>query len=504
MTAVLSISVLSACGSGGQGVNSSGSGTETAHKEVLNVAIKGEPASLDPHMNTQLVSEAIRQEIFDFLVIKDENGDIQPSVAEKWEQIDDTTIRFYLRDDVVFHNGDPLTAEDVKFTLTRAGEKPGSSPLFGGVDGENSVVVDEYTIDVKMKEPMASIFNYLSAPEGALLPRRVLEEVGDDEFARHPIGSGPMKMKDWTTGTSIELERNDEYWGNKPTYKNLLFKFISEPANRTIELETGGVDIIYDVASNDIKRIEENEKLKIVSGTGLKYTYITLNMRDPVFEDARIREAIACALDIEAIVNNVYKGTASVADSVMSSNIFGYESQGEITYDPERAKTLLAEAGVADNLNITVMCSDDKVNVDILEIARNQWEAVGITADIQVMEYATFSEEEAAGRVQVGLSSFTASTGDPDQALGIWDSEYGGQLQGNDPYIDECLDTGRTIYDTEARAAHYAELQEYMWNTHYMIPLAYSDVVFATTDKVEGLQAHPGNDPYLANVVVYK
>ena len=492
--------VLTGCGGGEEPADEG----NQEYSDVLSVALRGEPSSLDPHLNTQLVSEAVRREIYDFLVVKDETGSIQPSVATSWENIDDTTIRFHLRDDVVFHNGEKLTAEDVRFTLIRASEKSGSAPLFKVVDAEGTAVVDEYTVDLKLTEPFAPIFNYLSAPEGGILCKSAVEELGDDAFGRSPIGSGPLMLKDWVTGTSLELSRNEDYWGDKPTYKTLIVKFISEPANRTIELETGGVDVIYDVSTNDIARIQENEVLNLISGTGLKYTYITLNMKDETLKDARVREALACSLDLESMVDAVYTGTSKVADSVMSSNIFAYKAIGSIPYDVEKAKTLLAEAGYENGLDVVAKCYDDATFINILEIAQNMWKEAGINADVRVMEYATFDEQGAKGEVQIGVSAFTASTADPDQALGLWSTDYNSLLQGTDLQIDQYLKDGRSTYDDAERIAIYGEAQQYMWDTHYMIPLAYSDVIYATTNKVEGLECHPGNTPNLAKVVVYK
>lgn len=490
--------------SGGSAVTADSGAKGAGVKDTLSVAIRDEPASLDPHLNTQLVSEAVRREIYDFLIVKDEEGNLVPSVATSWENVDDTTIRFTLRDDVIFHNGEKMTAEDVRYTLVRASEKSGSAPLFQSIDTENTKVIDDVTLELKLKEPMAPIFNFLSAPEGGILCKKAVEEMGDDEFGRNPVGSGPLKMKNWTTGTSIELERNEEYWGEKPTYKTLLIKFIAEPANRTIELETGGVDLIYDVSTNDIDRIKENQELRLISGTGLKHTYISISMEDPVMKDIRVRQALVYALDMDSIVDAVFTGTAKTSDSVMSPNIFGYVSMGNNPYDPERAKELLKEAGYGNGLDITVKGYDNTQFVDILEIAQNMWKAVGVNAKVDIMEYASFAEQEAAGEVQLGISAFTASSGDPDQALGLWKSGYGGVLQGNDDKIDAYLDEGRTIYDETKRAALYKEAQKYMWDTHYMIPIAFSDVVYATTAKVENLECSPGNTPNLAKVIVYE
>lgn len=483
-----------------------GSETQSDKKirDSLSVALKAEPGNIDPHGNTQLVSFAIQREIFNTLVQKDENGNIVPELAESWEVMDDTTIRFHLRDDVYFHNGEKMTAEDVKFSIARATEGKGSKTLFVNFDGENTEVVDEYTVDIKLKSPFAAALNYLASSRGDIICKKAVEEMGDEEFGRHPIGTGPFKFKDWKSGVSVELERNEDYWGEKPAYSSLTFKFITEAANRAIEVETGGVDVAYDISPNDVARLEDNPECKVVQGQGYKFTYVTFNMQDEYLKDRKVREALTYAIDMPSLVDAVYSGTAVTANSVMNPNMFGYVEIGENPYDVEKAKELLAEAGYPDGFTISMKTNDDKQFIAVLEIIQNMWKEIGVTGEIQSYEQASYLDMAKAGDVQVGMSSTTATTGDPDNALFYLDKDYKGHFQPNDEKIAELLAAGREEYDEAKRAEIYKELEEYIWDEHYMIPVCYTNVIYGTGANVENLPCDPGTTPDLSKVIVYE
>lgn len=493
---------------GGELNSGAGSATadnsEKALKDSLAVALKAEPGNIDPHGNTQLVSFAIQREIFNTLVQKDENGNIVPELAESWEVLDDTTIRFHLRDDVYFHNGEKMTAEDVRFSIARATEGKGSKTLFTNFDGENTKVVDDNTVDIKLKAPFAAALNYLTSSRGDILSKKAVEEMGDEEFGRHPIGTGPFKFKEWKSGVSVELEQNEEYWGEKPAYTQLTFKFITEAANRAIELETGGVDIAYDISPSDVARLEDSPECQIVQGQGYKFTYITLNMQDEYLKNQKVREALTLAIDMPSLVDAVYSGTAVVADSVMNPNMFGYVSIGQNEYDTEKAKALLAEAGYPDGFTISLKTNDDKQFIAVLEIVQNMWKSIGVTGEIQSYEQASYLDMAKAGDVQVGMSSTTATTGDPDNALFYLDKGYKGHFQPNDDKIADLLEEGRGEYDESKRAAIYEELEHYIWDQNYMIPVCYTNVIYGTGKNVENLPCDPGTTPDLSKVKIYK
>ncbi len=484
-----------ACSSGGDAGEAGSTGPD-----ILKVAIRSEPSTLDPHNSTALANFAIQRVVYDTLVMLDSEGNIVPCLAESWEVIDDLTVRFKLRDEVYFSNGEKLTAEDVRYSLERATIEAGSASMFSAFDGTNTAVVDDLTVDVKVKYPFAPIFNYLASPRGDIINKKAMEEMGAEEFARNPVGTGSFILKDWVTGDSLSLERNEEYWGEKPAFSQLLVRVITEPANRAIELETGNVDIIYDVASSDVERLEAAESTQVVSGPGYKFSYITMNASMEPFNDIRVREALVLSLNMEQIVESVYKGSAQLADSLMAPTVFGYSSVGPYEYNPERAKELLAEAGYADGLTVKLMTNEDRSFMDVSEIAQNMWKEVGIETSIEIMDQASLLAKAREGTVSMGITNSTPTTGDPDHALMIWPSTYESFLRMDNATIDAYLEEGKSTYDQVEREAVYAEALEYMWSQYNLIPICFTDAIYATGSNIENFECHPGNTPNLAAV----
>lgn len=487
--------------SGAQSASATG---EKVPADTLRVILNSEPSNIDPHNNTRLTSWAVQEEIFDKLVTKDENGEILPDVATKWEQIDDKTWRFYLRDDVTFHDGSKLTAEDVVFSLKRACAASGSQTFFINFDADNIKAVDDYTVDVGTKQPFAAVLNYLASARGAILSKAAVESMGDEAYGRAPIGSGPFKVTSWTTGDSIVLTRNEEYWGEKPSYTTLQFRFITEASNRAIELETGGADIVYNVVANDAERLKSSSDVNIVSGPAYQFVYVSFNMSDETLSNEKLREALTTAIDIPSLVSAIYGDGAQVADSYMSPNIAAHASMPAKTYDLEKAKELIAEAGYPDGLELTIKLAEDSNFSAMAEIVQAMWAEIGVTTNIESMEQATYLEQANAGEVQVAMASTNAVSGDPDNALMIWRTTAVNAIQPSDPKIDDFLNAGGAEFDTTKRAEIYKEAQQYLWDKNYCIPICFPNVTYGTSNKVENFECDPGSTPDLANVVIYQ
>lgn len=476
---------------------------EREYADTVRVVLNSEPSNIDPHNNTRLTSWAVQEEVFDKLVTK-VDGEIVADLATDWEQIDDRTTRFYLRDDVTFHDGSKLTAEDVAFSLKRACESSGSQTFFIAFDAGNINVVDEYTVDVATKEPFAAVLNYLASARGAILCKSAVESMGDEEYGRNPVGSGPFKFVSWTTGSEIVLERNEDYWGEKPAYQNLQFRFVTEASNRAIELETGGADIVYSIVANDAERLKSNPDVQIISGPAYQFIYVSFNMSDETLKNEKLRQALVQAIDIPSLVDAVYGESAQVADSYMSPNVAYHASMEAKTYDPEAAKALLEEAGYGDGLELTIKMADDTTFSTMAEIVQGMWAEIGVTANIEIMEQATYLEQANVGEVQIAMASTNAVSGDPDNALMIWRTTAVNAIQACDPQIDAYLDEGAKEFDSVKRAEIYEEAQQYLRDKDYCVPIAFPNVTYGCSNQVENLECSPGSTPDLAKVVIYQ
>lgn len=476
--------------------------TDASVKDTVTVVLKGEPSNVDPHGNTELVAMTTQVQIFETLVKKDENGEIVPGLAESWEQIDDRTIRFKLRENVKFHNGETLSADDVVYTIQRATEKPSSASIFAAFDAENTKKVDDLTVDVATKEPFAAVFNYLTSTRGGIVCKKAVEEMGDDAFGRNPVGTGPFKFDNWVSGTDITLKRFDEYWGEKPAYSTLVLKFITETANRALEIEAGNADIVLDPATDDLERLAETDGLQVVTGDSYGMSYIAFSQDDEVVGDERVREALSLALDLDIMVESVYGNYATVAESVMPATILYSKSQGAHEYNVEKAKELLAEAGYPNGLEVTLNLPSGSEQQNIGVIAQNMWKEIGVTANIST---ASTSEVIASGRRgdnQIVVMAASYSTGDPGHALADFDTRSDGFFRPQDKKVDELLDKGAAAYDPTERQAIYEELQDYLYHQYYMIGVANKTVNYVITNNVHNFYCDPGDIPSFAGVVV--
>ena len=268
VTIILSMLFLVACG--GDPDKKEGASAGTA-KDTLVIAQGADAKSLDPHASNDNPSSRIRVQIYDRLMELDDNGVPQPMLAESWERPDDKTIIFHLRKGVKFHNGDEMKASDVKFSLERALASPEVAEIISGI---NSVeVLDDYTVKVTTEKPMAAILNNLAHTTIAILSEKATKEAGD-KFGQNPIGTGPYKFVSWQSGDRVTLEAFPDYWQGEAPVKNVVFRNIVEETNRSIGLETGELDIIYDIQGMDKNKLKDDERFNLIEGPQVSITYL--------------------------------------------------------------------------------------------------------------------------------------------------------------------------------------------------------------------------------------
>lgn len=466
---------------------------------TLTVAYRSEAANLDPHNNQSLTAFSIEMLIYDRLVEKDASGNIVPSLATSWEEIDDVTIRFRLREDAFFHNGQKLTAEDVKYTIERAEVMPGSSSFMSAFDGAATSVVDEYTVDIKFHRPFAPAFNYLASARGCIVCKPAMEEMGSDAYGRSPIGSGPLKFESWVAGDNITLVRNEEYWSQKVAYEKFVARFITETTSRAIELETGGIDIAMHVAASDIERLSENPNTVVYNQPGYTFMMITLNQVGcDTLKDVRVRQALYEALDVLGMIDAVYGNTAVMADSIFSPQVSGHVAVGADQYNPEHAKQLLDEAGYDYGTVLELITTDSSEQISVCEIARNMWEQIGVKVNIVTYDMATLTDKVSSGNYQMQISTTSPSSGDPDHAMWEWkDTRMG--LNATEE-MQELIQKGASLYDQAERNDIYAELQRLCWDYYGELPLAFINVIYGSRADILNMDVHPGNVPNFSRI----
>ena len=461
VTIILSMLFLVACGGSGDKKEGADAGASTG-KDTLVIAQGADAKSLDPHASNDNPSSRIRVQIYDRLMDLDDNGVPQPMLAESWERPDDKTIIFHLRKGVKFHNGDEMKASDVKFSLERALAAPEVSNILTGINGIE--VLDDYTVKVTTEKPMAAILNNLAHTTIAILSEKATKEAGD-KFGQNPVGSGPYKFVSWQSGDRVTLEAFPEYWQGEAPIKNVVFRNIVEETNRTIGLETGELDIIYDIQGMDKNKLKDDDRFVVIEGPQVSMTYLGFNMKKAPYDNPKVREAISYAIDQKPIIDTVFLGAGEAANSIIGPNVWGYYDVEKYTQDIEKAKALLAEAGYPDGFKAKIWVNDNPVRRDTAVILQDQLKQIGIDLAIETVEWGAFLDGTARGDHEMFLLGWGTVTRDPD--YGIYElvstttmGSAGNRSFYSNPTVDKLLEEGRTELDPEKRKVIYKEIQE--------------------------------------------
>ena len=501
--AVLTVAALlslAACGGGnntgntnnaGNTSNSSDTGdtTATQYKDTLTWAQGSDVTSLDPHQGKETPAVQVTDQIFDTLIKVDpETRELVPQIAESWEQTDDLTYVFKIRQGIKFHDGSDLTAEDVKFSLDRAINSASVSYIVNFI--ESVTMDDEYTVTIKTNDPYAPALRNLAIPYAAIVPKHIVEE-DEANFILNPVGSGPYTFVEWSQGDHVTLKAFDDYYAGKAATENLIMKVIPETAQRAIALETGEIDLAYDLLPTDIPRIQEGENTTVYTVPSLSSYYISLNMNKEPFNIPEVREAITLAIDRQLIIDTLLNGSGTAADSIIAPAVFGYYSTGVPAADVESAKELLAEAGYADGFSCVLYVNDNQQRIEICQAVQSMLKEINIEVSLEVLEFGSFVTRTSNGEHDMAFFGWTTSSGDADYTYfsclhSTQQGNPGNRCFMNDPDIDALIDAGRSNSNDEERAEIYKELAIKLDEYHCNIPIYFADLTVGASKNVEG------------------
>lgn len=480
--------------------------SKAENKDTLVVAVSTEPTSLDPQYNSLIAGMTIERQIYDTLVtMNPDTGEIEPCLASEWEWEDDLTLNMTLRSDVVFQNGEKMTAEDVVFTIKRLGEGSATASLYSSFDGDNTMAIDDNHVQIKFSTEYAPALRMLANTRASVVCKSYVESVGNDEMARKPMGTGAFKFEDWVTGDRITLSKNDICWNRVPSYETLAIRFVTDQTARAIELETGGVDVTMELATSDIEALQAGiDGCDVYAVGGFKQYWLGFNENDPYLSDSRVRRAIAMTLNVDQMVQAAYGISAVTMDSCLGTGLFGYKSMPTYENDLEGAKALLAEAGYPNGFDIDLVISQAAWNTKMAELINMFLGQVGINVNIQTFDGATESSMRANGEETLFIGNLTCNTADADQWFSLMLSN---STKKSDAKSDEVLNKmildARAELDTEKRAQAYADLQQYVYDNALVIPLAQAVQYYGTRDYVEGFVPDAGLIPDFSLVNIH-
>lgn len=491
-----------------------GAGTVALAQTPPNVLIVGqiaEPQSLDPHTVTATNDFRILVNIYDGLVrYKDGTLEVEPALAESWAVSDDgKTYTFKLRQGVKFHDGSDFNAEAVKFNFDRMLKEDhpfyntGPFPLsfnFSSIDAVN--VLDEHTVEFKLKEPFAPFLSNLAYPTGLIVSPEEVKKYGK-EFGRHPSGTGPFKFAEWQSGQRVVVERNPDYWDTAPALEAVAFRPITDANTRVAEMMAGGLDVMVEVPPDNLATFKQDANFAVAEQAGPHVWFTILNAKSGPFADKKVRQAANYAVNKQGLVDNVLQGSATVAAGPIPPAFNWVENKTEpYPYDPEKAKALLAEAG-ASNPEITFYVTEggsgmlDPITMGAAIQADLQ--AVGFKVKIETYEWNTF-----LGRVNPGLegkadmAEMAWMTNDPDTVPYLTlrsDAlpDKGGFNSGyySNPKVDELVEKARSSTDQSERGKLYGEVQRIVHDDAPWLFVANWEQNAVTTAAVKGFKLQP-------------
>src|SRR5918912_419418 len=328
--------------------------------------------------------------LHDALVKPMPDNPMAPSLAESWTVSPDQRVyEFKLREGLTFHNGDPFTAEDVKFSFQRYKSKILHEKV------REAEVVDPYRVRFHLHQPWPDFMAYygtLATGAAWIVPKKYLEQVGDDGFRRHPIGLGPYKFVSQTPGIELVMEAVEDYWRKVPHVKRLVFKSVPEGTTRLALLKTGGVDVAYDLDAQAAEEVKRDPKLRLAFSGGIGSFYLDfIEQWDPKspWHDRRVRLAANYALDRQALSEAERLGASPPAGSIIPETFEFAIPFEPYPYDPAKAKLLLAEAGYANGFDAGELTPNPPY-FGMAEAIASNFAAVGIRIRIRTLERAAF------------------------------------------------------------------------------------------------------------------
>jgi peptide/nickel transport system substrate-binding protein len=475
--------------------------------------IESSPNNLDLRQGTDAQSERVGGVIFDALVRKDQHYNLQPWLATRWEQTDPLTLVIHLRDGVRFHDGRPLESEDVAWTIrsmidgTLITAKAGA---FASVDRVEAP--DRQTVVVRLKHPDAGLLFNMSDGLFGVVPRG-----SGRDFGLHPIGSGPFRFVSAVQDKEVIVARNPDYWAGAPKIDGVRFTVVPDAITSALELRKGSADLASNVLTFDmLHALEKAPNVTIESGESSVVIYTNFNVTDSVLRDRRVRQAIACAMDRRAIVDAIWRGKASLADTMLPAAHWAAAKDSDMAqypHDVARAQRLLDEAGFhrgpdGVRLHITLKTSTDETTRLMAVVLQQQLRAAGIRLDVRSAEFGTFYSDVTRGAFQMYALRWIGSNEDPDifryaYASSSFPPRGANRGRYSNPRVDALLKSAAGETDQQKRRVDYIEVQKILANDLPGIPLWYPNNEVVHSRRIEGVKPEgSGTFDYLRSVVV--
>ncbi len=467
------------------------------------IALNVEPDSLDIHDSFSNASLGTDKLIYEGLVSLDDKMRLVNLLAESWEASDDAKeFTFRLKKGIKFHDGEPFNADAVKQSFDRVLAADAKLKRHGYFSAaiDHVEVIDDGTVKLVAKYPFAAMVATIAHPAGGIASPAAIKKYGAD-FGTHPVGTGPYRFVEWVRGDHITLEANPDYWDKTigPAVSRITVKGIAEPSALGIAVQSGDAQFAGPLNAPQAQQLKSASGVEVQQNESISLYWITLNNTKKPFDDKRVRQALNYAVNKEEVLKAAELGFGTIADAPLGPLVWGYHKVGTYPYDPEKAKSLLAEAGYPNGFKSVLWTSAASKNRAVA--VQGQLAKVGVQVEVVQMESAALTAETAKpvdqSQIQMLVSNWSPSTGDADWGLrplytkDQWPPAGATYSFYTNPEVEKAIQQGLQLVDPEKRKEAYARAQELIWEDAPNIFL-YLPTYFAANRKdVGGVVVQP-------------
>ncbi len=434
--------------------------------------------------------------LFDGLTDHDGDGSVIPRLAKSWDYDAETfTYTFHLEENVLWHDGEPFTAEDVKFTFEAIMDPDnGSENAPNYEDVEAITVLDDHTVSFALAGPNAAFLEYMTM---AVMPEHLLrgEDWQESDFFRAPVGTGPYRLEAWDPGQSITLVKNERYFAGPANIDTIVFKIVTDDNAKALQMRGGELDLTQ-VTPRDAQLFQDNDAYAVYDMNTSDYRGILYNFRNPFWqENANLIPAISFAIDREAILNTVILGCGETAYSPLQRNIYNCPDVEHYDYNSEKAAEILASAGCerdeegfwcrnGERIRFTINAAPgDQVRIDMAQVAAQQLREIGLDVSANV---------PAEGIDWGGQECCIIGWGSPfdadDHTYKVFGTDKGANYSGySNPLVDQYLTEARETFDPDSRAAAYARFQQALADAPAYTFFCYIDAIYIADSRIQGI-----------------
>jgi ABC-type transport system substrate-binding protein len=475
-----------------------------AQIKQLTIGIGIDADTLNPQEQTTTLMQNMCALLYDTYLYLTPEGKLEPRLVTKFEvSPDGLTWTLHLRQGVKFSDGTPFNAKAMKLSFDRALDPKLKVPLRFTITMVNEVVVvDDSTVQLKLKYPFAPLDQTLSMAVASTISPAAIEKYGED-VRNNPVGAGPYKLSEWVKGDRIVMVRNDDYWGPKATVEKITWKVVPDVSTREAMLRAGQIDICYKPSPANVAALKADPKIKVDMPLDTRTIFIALRGDRPILKDKRVRQAFNYAVDKKAIVKKILFDTGEPMDGPVSPMVFGYaKMEKQYDYNPDKAKQLLKEANFDFNQTVRIASPQGRYLFDtqVAEAVLAYLQAIGVKAELRVYDWPTFMAAVYVvdnPQMDMSLLGWGPLIMDADTALygqfttSVYPPKGLGSAFYSNPEFDKIMEQSRLEQNPEKRRAVLVEASKIVWEDCPWLWLHVEKFVIAYNSKIQNMPVTP-------------